>query len=43
MIAAGRDAIERRWIEFTGVSGHRLEVLQETFRAMFRARPESLS
>jgi hypothetical protein len=40
MIEAGRDAIERRWIEFTGISGYRLwdEVLTETFRAMTAAQ-----
>jgi hypothetical protein len=45
MIDAGRNAVESRWIEFTGVSGYRLwgEVLTETFRAMMEARQSMLS
>jgi hypothetical protein len=40
MIAKGREAMESRWLEFTGLSGHRLwdEVLRETFQAMWGAR-----
>jgi hypothetical protein len=40
MIEAGRDAIGRRWAEFTSVEGHGLldEVLCETFLAMSAKR-----
>ena len=40
MIAAGHEAISRRWLEFTSVSGHRLmdEVLREVFLAMWEAK-----
>ena len=41
MIAAGREPIARRWLDFTGLQGARLwdEVLIEVFRAMMAARP----
>jgi hypothetical protein len=40
MIEAGREAMERRWIEFTNLHGFRLwdKVLTETFRAMMAAQ-----
>jgi hypothetical protein len=40
MIEAGREAIEKQWIEFTNLHGFRLwdKVLTETFRAMTAAQ-----
>ena len=44
MIEAGRQAISRKWLDFTGPHGSQLwdEVLSETFRAMWAMRPQSL-
>jgi hypothetical protein len=40
MVEAGREAMETRWIEFTGPQGFRLwdEVLREVFAAMLAMR-----
>jgi hypothetical protein len=40
MLAAGREAISRRWLEFISDEGFRLmdEVLRETFLAMLESR-----
>ena len=41
MIAAGREAVSRRWLDFVGPSGSQLlePVLAEIFSAMWASRP----
>lgn len=43
MIAAGREAMSARWLDFVGPEGFRLwdTVLSETFEAMLKAQRES--